>query len=148
MTSVAASQALNSLVLEVLRCQPAVAEAGDALVADLGMTGARWRVLGAVRLSPSALTAPAIAARMGISRQAVQRLVNAMVGDGLLAFETNPGHARSPRIILTPGGATAYEAADARRRAWAAELAEGLDAAALTAATELLAGLRRRLAAA
>lgn len=146
MTASNPAAALTSLILEVFRAETALAAAGDDLVADLNLTGARWKLLGAVRLAPAPSTVPEIAARMGLSRQGVQRLVNAMADEGLIVFRPNPRHVRSPRIALTPAGAAAFAEADARRKAWAEGLAEGLDPAALAAATAVLAQVRRRLA--
>lgn len=141
----AAADALSSLVLEVFRAEAALAAAGDALVADLGLTGARWKLLAAVRLAPEPPTAPQIAARMGLSRQGVQRLVNAMAAEGLIELRANPRHRRSPKIAVTPAGAAAFAKADARRRVWAEGLADGLDPTELKAAAALLVRLRRRL---
>lgn len=146
MSASSPAAALTSLILEVLRAETALAAAGDDLVADLSLTGARWKVLGAVRLAPSPSTVPEIAARMGLSRQGVQRLVNAMAEEGLIELRPNPRHARSPRVAATAAGAAAFAEADSRRRAWAEGLAQGLDPADLAAATAVLSQLRRQLA--
>ena len=138
--------ALTSLMLEVLRAETALAAAGEDLVSDLSLTGARWKVLGVLRLAPGSLTVPGIASRLAVSRQGVQRLVNAMADEGLVELRPNPRHARSPRVALTPAGDATFAEADARRRAWAERLAEGLDPAALAAAAATLARIRRRLA--
>ena len=49
------SDALTQLILEVFRVNGGLLSAGDRLVADLGLTSARWQVLGAVALSPAAV---------------------------------------------------------------------------------------------
>ena len=48
---------------------------------------------------------PAIADRLALSRQFVQRTVDAAVGDGLVELQPNPAHRRSSIIALTPAGA-------------------------------------------
>ena len=46
-------EALTGLVLAVFRLNGQLLAAGDRLVADLGLTSARWQVLGAIALAPS-----------------------------------------------------------------------------------------------
>ena len=43
---------LTDLVLDVFRLNGALLASGDTLVKDLGLTSARWQVLGAIALSP------------------------------------------------------------------------------------------------
>ncbi|HUZ11729.1 MAG TPA: MarR family winged helix-turn-helix transcriptional regulator [Caulobacteraceae bacterium] len=57
--------------------------------------------------SADPLTAPQIARRLGVSRQAVQRIADALVADGSARFERNPDHATSPFLVLTDAGAGA-----------------------------------------
>jgi len=45
---------------------------------------------------------------MGQTRQAVQRLIDIMHKDGLLAFLNNPGHKRAKLITLTSKGKEIY----------------------------------------
>ncbi len=49
--------------------------AGDQLLAEFGLTSARWQVLGAVALSGAPQPVASIARNMGLTRQAVQRVV-------------------------------------------------------------------------
>ena len=73
-----ASDAATDLILETFRLNGSLLAAGDAMVADLGLTSARWQVLGAIALSPVPLPVAHIARNMGLTRQAVQRLINEM----------------------------------------------------------------------
>jgi hypothetical protein len=50
-----AKDAVTQLVLETFRLNGCLLIAGDALVADIGLTSARWQVLGAIALSPMPL---------------------------------------------------------------------------------------------
>ena len=75
--------AVTALILEAFRLNGRLLAAGDALVAGLGLTSARWQVLGAVAASPASLSVAQIARGMGLTRQAVQRLANDMERDGL-----------------------------------------------------------------
>lgn len=113
--------ATNALILEIFRVNGRVLATGDALVANISLTSARWQVLGAVALSPNPIPVAQIARNMGLTRQAVQRLVNEMMADGLLEFGDNPNHRRARVVTLTNAGERAYEAAIDRWSRWVAE---------------------------
>src|ERR1700704_2902386 len=76
---------VTELILEVFRLNGRLLVAGDRLVADLGLTSARWQVLGAVALAAAPMPVAWIARNMGLTRQAVQRIVNELIADGTLA---------------------------------------------------------------
>jgi DNA-binding MarR family transcriptional regulator len=135
---------LTDLVLEVFRFNGELLADGDALVADLGLTSARWQVLGAVALSPTPLPVAHLARNMGLTRQSVQRIANEMKASGHLRFATNPHHERAKLVLLTDKGSRAYEAAIGRWRPRAEALAKGLRL--IDAATDLLRTIRQRLA--
>lgn len=136
---------LTELILETFRLNGRLLAAGDALVADVGLTSARWQLLGAMALSPVPLPVAHIARNMGLTRQAVQRLVNEMERDGLVCFETNPHHQRAKLVRRTPRGQSAYEAAMKRQGPWASRLAEGLGSKQIEAAAATLCAIRQRL---
>ena len=56
-----------------------------------------------------AMTVPQIAALRPVSRQFVQRVVNALEADGLVARRPNPAHRRSPLVAPTDAGRTTLE---------------------------------------
>ena len=70
------------LVLSIFRLNGLLIAEGDAMTEKLGLTHARWKVIGAVALSQNGLTVPGIARVLGQSRQAVQRITDVMVKDG------------------------------------------------------------------
>jgi DNA-binding MarR family transcriptional regulator len=137
--------AMTDLVLATFRLNGALLQAGDELVRDLGLTSARWQVIGAVALAGRPLTVPQIARRMGLTRQAVQRIVNDLAAEGLVTLEENPDHKRARLVLLSAAGTAAFAEASERQAGWAERLGEGLDAEALAAATELLRVLDARL---
>jgi DNA-binding MarR family transcriptional regulator len=141
------ADAITGLTLEVFRLNGELLAAGDQLVADLGLTSARWQVMGAVALSAVPLPIAHLARNMGLTRQAVLRTANELVGAGLLRFAPNPHHRRARLVLLTERGRKAYQAAIGRWRPLAAALGRGLDPKAIAAATALLRALRRQLAA-
>lgn len=137
--------AITNLVLETFRLNGRLLVAGDALVADVGLTSARWQVLGAVALSPVPLPVAQIARNMGLTRQAVQRLVNEMEGGRLVRFAPNPHHQRAKLVLLTAQGKAAFDAAMKRQGPWARGLANGLSRKQVEAATATLRAIRQRL---
>jgi DNA-binding MarR family transcriptional regulator len=139
--------ALTGLVIEIFRLNGDLLATGDALVHDLGLTSARWQVLGAIALSPSPLPVAHIARNMGLTRQAVQRVVDDMRSDGLVKLEPNPYHLRAMLVAMTKKGEIAYARASERQERWVDDLATGLPLATIKAADTLLRTLQQRLGA-
>ena len=69
----AKSAAITGLVLEIFRLNGLLVASGDALVAGVGLTSARWQVLGAAALLQGRAPVAHIANFMGLTRQSVQR---------------------------------------------------------------------------
>jgi DNA-binding MarR family transcriptional regulator len=138
-------QALTALVVDVFKLNGALLSSGDSLVQDLGLTSARWQVLGAIAFSPVALPVSHLARHMGLSRQAVQRSVDDMLNDNLVKLSTNPHHRRAMLVTMTQQGEAAYRAASERQEHWAAALGAGLSADTVEAAGELLREFERCL---
>jgi len=137
--------AVTELVLETFRLNGRLLATGDALMADLGLTSARWQVIGAVSLSPVPLPVAHIARNMGLTRQAVQRLANDMERDGLVRFGPNPHHERAKLVLLTRKGKAAFTAAMERQGPWASLLAAGLSMRDIRLAVVTLRTIRQRL---
>jgi DNA-binding MarR family transcriptional regulator len=138
-------RSLTDVILDVFRLNGALLASGDALVGDLGLTSARWQVLGAIALSPVPLPVAHLARNMGLTRQAVQRSVGEMRNDGLVRLDPNPHHRRAMLVTMTQRGNSAYRAASEREKRWADALAAGLSPEGVEAAGVLLRELRRRL---
>ena len=140
-------RSLTELILDVFRLNGALLASGDALVGDLGLTSARWQVLGAIALSPVPLPVAHLARNMGLTRQAVQRSVGEMRNDGLVRLYPNPHHRRAMLVTMTERGNNAYRAASERQQRWADVLAAGLSPKDIEAVSVLLRELQRRLGA-
>jgi DNA-binding MarR family transcriptional regulator len=138
-------RSLTELILDVFRLNGALLASGDALVGDLGLTSARWQVLGAIALSPVPLPVAHLARNMGLTRQAVQRSVDEMRNDGLVQLDPNPHHRRAMLVTMTDRGNSAYRAASERQKRWADALARGLSPKETEAASLLMRELQRRL---
>lgn len=129
------------LTLEAFRLNGALIALGDAVVAPLGLTSARWQVMGAIADVAGALPVAGIARNMGFVRQSVQRIVDELEGEGLIQFTPNPHHRRAKLVQLTERGAALFGEASAR---WLA-IADGLVADMTREETERGASLLRLL---
>ncbi len=138
-----AGDAFTDLILEAFRFNGCLLAAGDRLTRDLGLTSARWQVLGAIDGGP--LPVAQIARHMGLSRQAVQRVANDLAADGFVAFAPNPHHRRAKLVGLTEQGRRSLDAVSRRQAAWANGIAGSSDPGDLDAATRLLHALRLRI---
>lgn len=140
-----AGAAVTALIVEVFRLNGRLLTAGDRLVEGLGMTSARWQVLGAVAMAPAPGPVAHLARDMGLNRQGVQRIVNELAGEGWVAFAPNPHHRRAKLVVLTTKGAKNYASASRLQVPWVNALAKGLDPSEVTAAKQLIETLRTRL---
>lgn len=136
---------VTMLILEVFRLNGRLIGAGDRLVDSLGLTSARWQVLGALAMSPSPQTVADIARSMGLTRQSVQRIATELVQKGLLERAENPRHVRAPLMRLTERGTNAYEAATTRQVPWADQLAQSIPIGKIETAVSVLRELTDRL---
>jgi DNA-binding MarR family transcriptional regulator len=139
------AQVLTESILLVFRVNGQLLDAGDDLVAPLGLTSARWQVLGAVALAGHPLTAPRIAAVMGMTRQGAQKQLNVLAAGALVEALPNASNKRSPMYALTKKGRAAYAAADRVQAKWANDLAKNMSPGELESARHLLAELNERL---
>jgi DNA-binding MarR family transcriptional regulator len=135
----------TELIVETFRLNGRLLEAGDDLVRDVGLTSARWQVLGAIVASANPLPVSHIARNMGLTRQAVQRLANDLGRNGLVRFAPNPHHERARLLAMTDSGAKAFKTAMARQVPWVNRLAKGMDPDDIAAAVRVLGRLRRQL---
>jgi DNA-binding MarR family transcriptional regulator len=131
-------RAITDVVLAIFRANGALVAMGDALVAPLGLTSARWQVLGAIGLAGRALTVPEIARAMGLTRQAVQKQIDLLLDEGCVRLEPNARNARSPLVAQTAAGTTAARRAEALWNRRTAELASRATAADLEATQRVL----------
>jgi DNA-binding MarR family transcriptional regulator len=144
-TRTPAGLALTDLILDLFRLNNRVLASGDRLVARLGLTSARWQVLGAIVHAERPQPVAWLARDLGASRQNVQRIVNDLAREGLVVFETNPHHRRAQLVVMTDKGRKTFEAAMRLQAPWADGLAEGLRVEDLETAHRIITALRKRL---
>ncbi|MGY8668227.1 MarR family winged helix-turn-helix transcriptional regulator [Bradyrhizobium sp. UFLA05-109] len=140
-----AGDALSNLMLDLFRLNSLVLTAGDRLVARLGLTSARWQILGAIVHAERAQPVAWLARDLGANRQNVQRIVNDLHAEGLLAFEANPHHRRAQLVVLTDKGRRTFDAAMALQAPWINDLSEGLSVKDLQTVHRFITALRNKL---
>lgn len=121
-----AGELLSSIILDLFRLNNGLLTSGDRLVEGLGLTSARWQMLGAISAAERPQPVAWIARDLGANRQNVQRIVNDLANDGLVRFETNPHHRRAQLVVLTDEGRQAFEAAMCLQAPWVNRLADGV----------------------
>ncbi len=130
------AELLRRLILDMLQLDGALRSHAEGMTAEQGQTPARWKVLTAAGCDVR--TVPQIARRMGLTRQAVQRIANQLVRDGLAELVENPDHRGSPILRLTDRGTAIDDAICDRHARWSNRVARKLDGAKLKTALEAI----------
>lgn len=138
-------RAITDLILDMFRVSSGMTTAGDRLVAELGLTSARWQILGSIIASDRPQPVAWLARDMGGSRQNIQRIVKDLVRENLVMMQPNPHHRRAPLVVLTPAGHDAYEAAMALQVPWINALADGISMDDIAVTHRVITALRDRL---
>ena len=137
--------AVSELIVSVFRLNGRLLAAGDRLVADFGLTSARWQVLGAIDLSPVPEPVARLARNMGLNRQGVQRIVRELVAEGFVELKDNPHHRSARLVVMTDKGRQAYDAALRAQAPWVNMLGLDVDPESIEEASRILDRLRQRL---
>jgi DNA-binding MarR family transcriptional regulator len=140
-----AGAALTDLILDLFGLNGRMLAAGDRLVADLGLTSARWQILGTIVAAHRPQPVAWLARDMGANRQNVQRIVNDLHKEGLVAFEPNPHHRRAQLVVLTDKGRRIFDAAMRLQAPWVNDLANGLSVKDIEAVHRVITALRQKL---
>lgn len=120
-------EAMTNLILDVFRLNGRLLVAGDRLVAELGLTSARWQILGAIAYAERPEPVAWHARSMGVHRQGVQRIVNDLEAEGIVEFQPNPHHKRAHLVLLTAKGRRLFETAIALQVPWVNALSYGIE---------------------
>ena len=138
-------ETLTALILDVFRLNGRLLVAGDRLVAELGLTSARWQILGAIAYADRPESVAWHARTMGVHRQGVQRIVNELEKEGIVEFKPNPHHKRAHLVVLTSEGQKLFEAALELQTPWVNALADGLTAEKIANARSVVGQITSRL---
>jgi DNA-binding MarR family transcriptional regulator len=136
---------VSRLALGVFRLNGTLIATGDALVAPLGLTSARWQVMGAVAEARGGLPVAGIARNMGLVRQSVQRIADELAAEGIFRFAPNPHHRRAKLVQLTERGEALFAEANRRWLTLADALVAALGADDTVRAAEILRAAREHL---
>jgi DNA-binding MarR family transcriptional regulator len=117
------AELIAELFIEAFRFKGALEGVGDEMAGTQGQTCSRWLVLRMASERPSAV--PEIARRMGLTRQAVQRLADLLVKEKLAVYHANPTHARSAYLRLTPRGQSTLHQISSFEIRWSNRMANG-----------------------
>src|SRR5271169_6465879 len=139
-----AGEALTNIMLDLFRLSSLLLTAGDRLVARLGLTSARWQILGAIAYAERPQPVAWLARDLGANRQNVQRIVNDLDKEGLVAFETNPHHRRAQLVVLTDKGRRTFDAAMRFQVPWINNLSDGLSVGDIETAHRVVTALRKK----
>ncbi|MCG9695038.1 MarR family transcriptional regulator [Vibrio sp. Isolate22] len=120
-------EVFTKIALEIFKVSGLLNAEGDKLTEELGLSSARWKVMGAIEKSDDLVTVSQIARIMGQSRQATQRVTDIMVKDGLLTWLDNPNHKKAKLVNMTEKGKEAYALLDKKQEVWADSGAEGIE---------------------
>jgi DNA-binding MarR family transcriptional regulator len=140
-----AGTALTDLIIELFRLNRKMVTAGDKLVAGLGLTSARWQVLGAITQADRPQPVAWLAPDLGAHRQNVQRIINDLHKEGLVAFEANPHHRRAQLVVLTDKGKRAFEAAMTLQAPWVNRLSDGLSVKDIETVHRVITAVQKKL---
>lgn len=132
------SEGVTELIFRVFRLNGALLAAGDRLIGGLGLTSARWQILGGLADQEQPLSVAQLARKIGVTRQAVQRIANELAAEKVVSFRANPRHKRAQLIELTAHGRVLFERAMELQRPWAAGLGHGLSTVQCAEACETL----------
>src|SRR5215472_2207937 len=140
-----AGEALTNVMLDLFRLSSLLSTVGDRLVARLGLTSARWQILGSIAYAERPQPVAWLARDLGANRQNVQRIINDLHREGLVAFEANPHHRRAQLVVLTDKGQQTFEAAMRLQVPWVNGVSDGFLLKDIEAAHLFVTVLRKRL---
>ena len=135
---------LVRLIEEIRLASDRMRTIADNTHEDLGITASLRVVLETLQRS-GPQTVPDMARMRKVSRQHIQKIVDAMIEQGLVEHQLNPAHKRSPIIRLRPQGKQVFTQISHREKAILETLDASLGEADIAAAAETLRAFTRAL---
>ena len=139
------AESLTDFILMMFRTNNLTVAWGDRLVAPVGLTSARWQVMGAVVAAERPQPVAWLARDLGASRQNIQRIVNDLEKEGLVGFAPNPRHRRAHLVVLTDKGMQTFDDTVRLYNPRINELSVGFSIEDIQTAYRVMTELRRRL---
>lgn len=129
---------MRALIDAVQRTSPTLTWSLEVLLQPTSLSPARWQVLQAVGEAQEPRTVPYIARNLALSRQAVQRVVNELVAQGLIALAENRHHATAKLLRLTDKGRQCYGECRRIYSRWLSSIATHLEPEEIAAGIAIL----------
>ncbi|MFL6672589.1 MAG: MarR family winged helix-turn-helix transcriptional regulator [Massilia sp.] len=117
----------------------------DARLKDLGVGQSGWLAIAMIAKSASPLSQRALAGLLGVEGPSVVAMVDRLEQAGLVLRAPCPSDRRVKLLQLTDSGRALYAKVRVQADAFRASVLDGVDPAALEAATVLLDALRARI---
>ena len=136
-------KAFTKMLLEIFRFNGLLLASGDRLTEPLGLSSARWQVLGAIEDGP--LPVAQIARNMGLARQSVQRTADILQKERFIEYAPNPDHKRAQLVCLTKSGIAVTKELGQLQIEWANRIVKGTAAEEIETAISVITKLRLRL---
>jgi DNA-binding MarR family transcriptional regulator len=115
----------RKLIAEIVHAAHRLTTARNAMLAAVGLTGARVRLLKKVNQLPIPFTVAQLARVMDVSRQAVRPIVHELETAGLIRLQMNPRHKRAPVVILTSLGRARLDEVRRLEQRWISDITRG-----------------------
>jgi len=138
-----ADDAFQDVLLGLFQLHGHVLDAADVMSGGFGLTGARWQVMKVA--ARQSLTVSQIARRLGLKRQSVQRTVDQLAAQGIVALRPNVDHVRAGLVVLSDDGRRVLTALETRQQAWLARCLRGVTRSELERLARSLATLAERV---
>jgi DNA-binding MarR family transcriptional regulator len=115
---------LSQLALAVFRMNGLLMRSGENVTKPLRQSSARWQVLGRAGYAPQ--TVSQMAREMGLARQSVQGVADALQQDGLVTLEAIPSDKRTALVTLTAAGQKVLAEIYKRNGEWTQRISHSL----------------------
>lgn len=135
---------LHGLLRELSQVAGALERMAEAIHLATGLSSTQRFVLYSLQTT-GPTTVPELAFQRGISRQALQKVVDALKDAGYLTLSANPRHKRSLLLRITPGGAAVLQQALEQEYALIGQLALNIEASDIDTVRRVLAELNRAM---
>lgn len=130
----------RDFVKALLSTQNTILKHGDFATGMYGQTSARWRVM--LRVSSDVTTVSAIAKEIGFSRQAVQRIADSLVNEGLATYSKSATDKRTQSIALTSKGIMIFNKLEVSFERWSKRLMSEISSESMLLLTQQLDSVR------
>lgn len=129
---------VSKFALAVFRLNGLLMRNGERITRSLHQSSARWQILGRLGSSPQSVAQ--MARDMGLARQSVQRVANALENAGLVAFKDLPHDQRTYLLELTQRGRDVLQEIYQRNGVWIQRVLQRVDPETVA---EISSGLER-----